>query len=1186
MDVTMKQRKIWKTRKKRGIGFLCVVLVLLMAVLTFFPTEVRAAITGTLAPGDQVFVSREISSAYKYKFDSSDYGKDNLPPEFGQVYYDIEDEDKDLEPYTAVHGTNVNYYFTDMFEGTTIGERAVYCFEPDNPYIDVGSDRDEYDVNSAPSTDAFKALTQEQKDMLAYVLAEGVTEYTGGDHRQVATQLAVWIVGAGHYKDEWLDRLLPPTGDNPGIAPNVVIRDEARRLIGVAYDRVLGKPSFVEESVNKEMLWNGTTYSAKLTDTKSQLTAASEWGMTILSALAGKGLTGTIDDTEHSLTITGDPTTVGVVVSLILEDAKRADIVFLESPIIQPDPSGHTLYKIRQQMISINTPEAAVTGVFSLWRGAPAIATTATAEDGTKLVSPAESVTVTDTVTYTNLTVGEQYTLEGVLMDKETRLALEENGVPVTATKTFTPTQANGTTTLSFTFNASALGGKSLVVFEKLFLGNTEIAAHEEIGDEGQTVEVTEKVPTIATTATAEDGTKLVYPFESVTVVDTVTYTNLKVGAQYKLEGVLMDKDTGLALEENGVPVTATKTFTPTQANGTTTLSFTFNASVLGGKSLVVFEKLFLGNTEIAAHEEIGDEGQTVEVTLTRPVIATTAKAADGSKTVRPEDDVTIVDTVYYENLRPGVEYILKGVLMDKGTGAPLLIGGAQVIAEGTFTPTQPNGTVDMEFTFNASELADKSLVVFEKLFFGNTEIAAHEEIGDEGQTVTVTVSPSGRPTIRTSAKDKESGTKEVSPKGNVTIVDTVTYTNLTVGTEYTISGTLQDKSTGAPLLIGGAKVTATKKFTPTQANGTIDLEFTFNASALAGKTLVVFEKLLQNEIEVAAHEDINDVAQTVKVTEKPAIRTNAKDRESGTKEVSPKENVTIVDTVTYTNLTVGTEYTISGTLYDKSTGAPLLIGGAKVTATKKFTPTQANGTVDLEFTFNASALDGKTLVVFEKLLQNNKEVAVHEDINDAAQTVTVKAKPAIRTSAKDKESGTKVVSAKANVTIVDTITYSNLTVGTEYTISGTLQDKSTGAPLLIGGAKVTATKKFTPTQANGTVDLEFTFNASALAGKTLVVFEKLLQNNKEVAVHEDINDAAQTVTVKQTGGGGTTIGGGSNNSNNSNQTGGKGSNNDVTIPNPKTGELVSTYALWIALALLGLSGMMLLFKRRKFKAK
>ena len=610
---------------------------------------------------------------------------------------------------------------------------------------------------------------------------------------------------------------------------------------------------------------------------------------------------------------------------------------------------------------------------------------------------------------------------------------------------------------------------------------------------------VTNPTPEIGTTLKDDQGSKTV-DAKPITLVDTVSYKNLKPGTEYTVSGRLMDKETG---NELSPAVTATTKFTPTSANGTVDIKFTLDASKLGGKKVVAFEKVSEGGNVVASHEDINDEGQTVTIkkptppappALT-PKIGTTLKDDQGVKEVEPKQ-ITLVDTVKYTNLIVGKEYEVSGRLMDKETNKEL---SPAVTATTKFTATQADGTVDIKFTLDASKLAGKRIVAFEKVSESGKVVASHEDINDEGQTVVV---KTPNPSIGTTLKDDQ-GAKEVEPK-QITLVDTVKYTNLIVGKEYEVSGRLMDKETGKEL---SPAVTATTKFTATQSNGSIDIKFTLDASRLAGKRIVAFEKVSQGGKVVASHEDINDEDQTVKVkSPNPSIGTTLKD-DKGAKEVEPKQ-ITLVDTVKYTNLIVGKEYEVSGRLMGKETGKEL---SPAVTATTKFTATQSNGSIDIKFTLDASKLAGKKVVAFEKVSESGKVVASHEDINDEGQTVIVKTpNPSIGTTLKD-DQGAKEVEPK-QVTLIDTVKYTNLIVGKEYEVSGRLMDKETGKEL---SPAVTATTKFTATQSNGSIDIKFTLDASRLAGKRVVAFEKVSQGGKLVATHEDINDEDQTVKVK-----------------------------------------------------------------------
>ena len=496
-----------------------------------------------------------------------------------------------------------------------------------------------------------------------------------------------------------------------------------------------------------------------------------------------------------------------------------------------------------------------------------------------------------------------------------------------------------------------------------------------------------EGIPEIGTTATV-DGEHTAEPAGEVTLIDTISYKNLKVGETYKISGVLMDKSTGEPLLVNEQQITAELEFTPTTSEGTVELTYTFDGSALAGKSVVVFEDLYQGENVVASHADINDEGQTVN--FGKPTIGTTA-TIDGEKTAQPSEQITITDTVEYSGLTVGQEYRLVGILMDKETGEPLLIGEgeeqSQVTSEATFTPAKSNGTIDVLFTFDATGLERKALVVFETLFQGETEIASHEDIEDEGQTVTFVEGPK----IGTTAT--VDGQHTAAPSGEVTIVDVVAYSGLTPGETYKVSGILMDKATGEPLLVGEdqAQVTAEVEFTPESSDGTVELTYTLDASSLAGTSIVVFETLYSDGVEIAAHTDINDEAQTVEITEpeKPTLGTTA--TVDGSHIADPTGEITIVDVVEYTGLIPGETYTVSGILMDKATGEPLLVDGAEVTAEVEFTPESADGTVELTYTLDASTLAGATIVVFETLYSDDGvEIAAHADINDEGQTITI----------------------------------------------------------------------------------------------------------------------------------------------------------------------------------------------------
>ena len=199
----------------------------------------------------------------------------------------------------------------------------------------------------------------------------------------------------------------------------------------------------------------------------------------------------------------------------------------------------------------------------------------------------------------------------------------------------------------------------------------------------------------------------------------------------------------------------------------------------------------------------------------------------------------------------------------------------------------------------------------------------------------------------------------------------------------------------------------------------------------------------------------------------------------------------------------------------DQENGEPLLVDKKPVTSELIFTPETADGTVELSFTFDASTLKNKTIVVFESLSHKGKELTVHADIDSEPQSIYF---PEIGTKAACPETGSQMAPAKKELTIVDIVTYQRLIPGKEYKLTGTLMDQENGEFLLVDGKTVTSELVFTPEKAEGSVELSFTFDSSALKGKTVVAFESVSYREKEVAVHADIESEPQSIYIPEIG--------------------------------------------------------------------
>ena len=256
--------------------------------------------------------------------------------------------------------------------------------------------------------------------------------------------------------------------------------------------------------------------------------------------------------------------------------------------------------------------------------------------------------------------------------------------------------------------------------------------------------------------------------------------------------------------------------------------------------------------------------------------IHTTATSKDGEKTIIAGKEVTIIDTVKLDGLEKGTKYLLKGWQMLKEDNAELVIDGKRVENDYTFIADDEEMKVEISYTFDGSSLGGKNLVTFEELYdLSNPDepikVAEHKDIDDDGQTVLIT---NRIINIHTTAADKD-GKKEIEAAKEVTIIDKVTLEGLEVGTKYKLVGWQMLKENKAELLIDGKKVENEYEFNADKENMEVEIAYTFNASALGGKNLVIFEELYDmsnpNEpIKVAEHKDIEDKEQTVSVKEVP----------------------------------------------------------------------------------------------------------------------------------------------------------------------------------------------------------------------------------------------------------------------------------------------------------------------------
>ena len=691
---------------------------------------------------------------------------------------------------------------------------------------------------------------------------------------------------------------------------------------------------------------------------------------------------------------------------------------------------------------------------------APVIGTTAVdAADGDKTVTGEENVAVRDTVHYNNVTPGKTYKVIGTLYEKvldkngkvTKKVFKDKDGTPVTAEANFTAEDSYGNVDVTFYFDGSSLKeGTSLVAFESLSYNDNEIASHADVNDSGQTVIITK--PKLSTTATdALDGDKNLIGEDNATIVDTVHYMNVTPGKTYKVSGTLYEKVTDKdgkvtkkqLLDADGNPVTAETEFVPEDTYGTVDVTFTFDGSLLKDNTPVVaFESLSYKDKEIASHSDIEDEDQTV--TMHTSEIGTTATdKLDGDKTVIADAESTVTDKVEYDHVLTGKAYTMAGILMDAKTGLPVLTGeGAKKYTEDDLTKFTSGLMNVLGFQSNTY-----SIKVKDKDWGNGAAIVKNADGSYTYDASERTENEDGTWTVKTDTQtltEQEDGTWKLTglegsgsatADGGTSFVRNIEETYKADEVEVTDNGIDWSNAKKLPTAsIDLAKVKAyaeenkdllsclvykTAEFTPEKESGSIDMDYTFNSNdvidRLSGETknLVVFEVMFKGSIENASDEtpvsivasecDKDNEGQTVKLAPS-TIGTTATDKSDGDHELMAGKDAVITDEVKYEGLIPGKEYTLHATLMDKKTGEPLKVADKGVTAELKFTPNSESGTVSINLgEFDATSLDGHTLVVFEELTKQSDidgkatdvTVAEHKDINDEGQSVTVTSTPA-----------------------------------------------------------------------------------------------------------------------------------------------------------------------------------------------
>ena len=424
----------------------------------------------------------------------------------------------------------------------------------------------------------------------------------------------------------------------------------------------------IQVSVDYEGLIPGQSYTITI---YPQITTIAEDGTLNTSALCDPS--GNPIVVTQSFTPETESGTLSVTIPTYGADLSQTALVFFDELASNEDPSV--------PLVSHKDPSALPGVIVS---ASPLISTRVSESlTGAKTLWCAPAITLTDVVSYFNLTPGVTYEISTSAFVKnpdtgDIQAFMDENGNAITTAKTFTPEASQGTLTTSLTLNTTSLAGFEIVVCETLTVDGVEIAASNDLQNPAQTLAVV--APSIqGATTDASDHNHTLSPFAFTTLSDSIAYNGLIPGNEYTLQATVMvkstdpssgDEDAVVVLLQDGKPVQTEVTFTPEATQGTLDLSFTLSTESLAGYTLVIYEDLLSGGETIATSHNPENPEQTLTIAArTFRSIARDAFDKDSALSVGSAQKACI--TTEYRGLVPGESYTMLALAMDAATGLP-----------------------------------------------------------------------------------------------------------------------------------------------------------------------------------------------------------------------------------------------------------------------------------------------------------------------------------------------------------------------------------------------------------------------------------------------------------------------------------------------------------------------------------
>lgn len=630
-------------------------------------------------------------------------------------------------------------------------------------------------------------------------------------------------------------------------------------------------------------------------------------------------------------------------------------------------------------------------------------------------------VVVKDVAGYTNLRPNSDYNMtatihvqhvneDGEVVDLGT--LKDSEGRTITKTVQFKTGKVNngvggvdGEVEVEITVDGSLLAGKTIVYMEAITRDSLLVAMHMDIESEDQAIHF----PSLGTSLTDKQSeNRISYAGKTVTLWDTVHYENAIPGKEVELYGTLhvknsdykaatatdatsgdIERMTGADMTEDtilyvdGKPVTNSVKFIPETPSGDVDISFTFDATGLGGYTLVAAEKMYYKGVLIGVHTDMQSKPQTSNV----PRIHTLAvNNLTASHMVNADGIADITDYVYYENLKEGETYRSYGTVMNQDTGEPVKDKNGDVVKG--YTEFTVHGTDDLFTNTTYLDTGKTNLGYY-------TQAGADATITDATDTDALVASASGgKEEVRARRYMSEDAIIAYFTDGTSVSIPRRQYV---VVTEQTVGVDAQTETVKSEIVDSNTESTTNKTG---GIDGIVKVNFAFDASGMDGLNTVVFEELYivkdGKESLVADHKSLTDEDQSLIF---PQVHTTFLDKASNSHQIAKgQEEVTLVDTVEWSGLIPGHTYSCTGSVRvsgDKSgkykDGDILRYAdGSYVTKTVTFVAQAESGSTDVVFTVPADIIPkAKKLTAFESLEENGAQIAIHMDLDDEGQSVT-----------------------------------------------------------------------------------------------------------------------------------------------------------------------------------------------------